>query len=222
MTSQSELNLLQNVEGADISDAHILHEMLETLHNALQLSDRFMYESQIKIIYMFLLKNPSEIFSEENKKTLREIFGMVCDMMNNTYAKTIFGWLNDEYDVLPNIHSKPPVPEDIRKAMEKRAVDIDTMLQKRHQWQEENPEKVSEKKALKKVPKKFKVNDIVGVKDREKKWHMARVIYVFEDDKFPFPWYYVHFHNWHDNFREWIGDSNRIKPYMPERDFFRR
>ena len=85
-----------------------------------------------------------------------------------------------------------------------------------------NLEKHLDQKEKVHKPRKFKVNDIVGVKDRTNKWRMARVLLIIEDESYFTPWYYVHFHNWDERFREWIGDSNRIKPYIPERDGFRK
>jgi len=214
------------LSGESIDESEILDMMLVMLQNSVKLSDRMMMESTIKIIYTFLLKNNTLLCLLKVREKIKIVLHPINDLINNTFLTTILGWLNNEFGTLPNRTDDPPVSEETKKAMEKRAIDIDNVLQKKYKWQEENPEKDAEQKERKTKAKKekrvFKVNNIVGVKDREHRWNMARVLYVFEDERFGSPWYYVHFHNWHDNFREWIGDPNKIKPYLPDRDNFRR
>jgi hypothetical protein len=69
---------------------------------------------------------------------------------------------------------------------------------------------------------KYIVGQIVGAKDKEGKWWMSRILYVFEDPNYPYPWYYVHFEGWGDIQNEWISSLFRIKKFNPRRDFLRR
>lgn len=69
---------------------------------------------------------------------------------------------------------------------------------------------------------KFEVGQIVGARDQESKWWMARILYVFEDPNYPYPWYYVHFEGWKDLQNEWISSPFRIKNFNPRRDFLKR
>jgi hypothetical protein len=212
---------------ASTGDVEILNMMLDNLQNSINLCDRFMIDSNIKLTYAFLLGRPSLYWNTECRKSIRKLFSKIEEMSNNTFVTAILKILNYEKTQLPNLKDSPPVSVESQKAMEIRAIAMEESLTKKYKWREENPEKYSEQKKNKnnrmtRKAKIFKINDIVGVKDREHKWNMARVLFVFKDDNFCTPWYYVHFHNWHDNFREWIGDANRIKSYMPERDFFRR
>lgn len=80
----------------------------------------------------------------------------------------------------------------------------------------------SEVKKEKRLPNKFEVGQIVGAKDQERKWWMARILYVFVDPNYPYPWYYVHFEGWKDIHNEWISTPFRIKRFNPRRDFLKR
>jgi hypothetical protein len=74
----------------------------------------------------------------------------------------------------------------------------------------------------KKGRSRYIVGQIVGAKDQERKWWMARILYVFEDPNYPYPWYYVHFEGWGEIHNEWISSPFRIKNFNPRRDILRR
>jgi hypothetical protein len=74
----------------------------------------------------------------------------------------------------------------------------------------------------KKDPIRYAVGQIVGAKDCEKKWWMARILYIFDDPKYPYPWYYIHYEGWGDIQNEWISSPFRIKNFNPKRDILRR
>lgn len=68
----------------------------------------------------------------------------------------------------------------------------------------------------------YAVGQIVGARDSERRWWMARILFIFDDPKYPYPWYYVHFENWDDIHNEWISSPYRIKRFNPRRDILRR
>lgn len=74
----------------------------------------------------------------------------------------------------------------------------------------------------KRITTKYKVGQIVGARDSERRWWMSRILFVFEDPKYPYPWYYVHFEGWSDIQNEWISSPYRIKCFNPRRDFLKR
>ena len=213
----SEEKLAKYFSDDVVEDKDILGMMLLNLQNSLKLSDRCMSDSSIKILYVFLMKNNQLLARKEVREQLAVALSPVNDLINNHFLNAIMNWTELKLSKRPNRKDLPPVSAETRKAMEAKAIKIDEVLQKRHQWAKDNPESV-----VKTKPRTFKVNDIVGVKDKEHKWCMARVLLVMDDPDFYTPWYYVHFHNWDVNFREWIGDANRIKPYLPKRDRFKR
>lgn len=69
---------------------------------------------------------------------------------------------------------------------------------------------------------KFHVGQIVGVRDKDRHWWMARVLYIFKDPKYPYPWYYIHYEGWNNIQREWICSPDRIKWFNPRRDFLKK
>lgn len=75
--------------------------------------------------------------------------------------------------------------------------------------------KNSDKKCL------YKVGQIVGARDSERKWWMSRILYIFEDPEFPYPWYYVHFEGWSEIQNEWISSPFRVRRFNPKRDFLK-
>ena len=69
---------------------------------------------------------------------------------------------------------------------------------------------------------KYKIGQIVGARDCERRWWMARILFVFEDPSYPYPWYYVHFEGWGDIHNEWISSPERVKQFNAKRDFLKR
>jgi hypothetical protein len=69
---------------------------------------------------------------------------------------------------------------------------------------------------------RYNVGQIVGAKDQERKWWMARILYIVDDPNYPYPWYYVHFEGWGDIQNEWISSPIRLKKFNPRRDILRR
>lgn len=192
----------------------ILDMMLLNLQNSFKLSDRFMSGSTIKLLYVYLMKNYTSMADKNTREKIASAVKPINDMINNHFLNSIVEWTEMKLNKRPNRKDMPPISIETRKIMEAKAIKMDTALQKKYQRTEADKKKTR--------PRKFKINDIVGVKDKEHKWNMARVLLVVDDDDFHTPWYYVHFHNWDTNFREWIGDANRIKPYLPQRDYFRK
>ena len=69
---------------------------------------------------------------------------------------------------------------------------------------------------------KYKVGQIVGARDCERRWWMARILFVFEDPDYPYPWYYVHFEGWGEVHNEWISSPERVKRFNAKRDFLKQ
>lgn len=74
-----------------------------------------------------------------------------------------------------------------------------------------------------KTPPKFKVDQIVGARDKTNRWWLSRVLHVYNDSDSKFYWYYVHFEGWPKSSREWICSSTySIRQFNPKKHILRR
>jgi hypothetical protein len=64
----------------------------------------------------------------------------------------------------------------------------------------------------------FKIGQIVGARDPSRQWWMSRILYMFTDPAYPYPWYYVSYEGWATIHREWISSPLRIRAFYAPRD----
>jgi len=57
----------------------------------------------------------------------------------------------------------------------------------------------------------FKVNELVGVRDKEQKWYLGKILHIFIDKGYPYPWYYIQFEGMGNLQNEWIGNKDNIR-----------
>lgn len=117
---------------------------------------------------------------------------------------------NIHFRVIQHIANKyPPMAENVRKIIELRL----PQFRYRKQIQE----------LRNKQPPRFKVNQIVGGRDKTNRWWLSRVLHVYTDHNSKFHWYYVHFEGWPKCSREWICSSSySIRPFNPKRHILKR
>ena len=78
-------------------------------------------------------------------------------------------------------------------------------------------------KQIKKFPQMFKEDQIVGAKDKENNWWLARVLNVFTTPECDSHWYYVRFEGWGAKHDEWINARTyRVRNYNPKKHFLKR
>lgn len=78
-------------------------------------------------------------------------------------------------------------------------------------------------KQIKKTPNPFKVDQIVGAKDKENKWWLARILHVYSTPNSPYYWYYVYFEGWGHAHNEWINSKTfRVRYYNPRKHFLKK
>ena len=130
----------------------------------------------------------------------------------------------DDY-VIPAYHKADELIQPILPPLgAEDMLNIDKYVEKNCHWNlirkanEPGAPVIKKKKEL----ARYTVGQIVGAKDKERKWWMARILYVFEDPHYPYPWYYVHFEGWGELQNEWISSPFRIKNFNPRRDILRR
>jgi hypothetical protein len=132
---------------------------------------------------------------------------------------------NDYIISIGRLHEEIPVQPVLPPMAAEDLLNIDKLVEDNCKWnilKKVNAEKGSKIKKENRPPIKYEVGQIVGAKDSERKWWMSRVLYVFIDPNYPYPWYYVHFEGWKDIHNEWISSPYRIKPFNPRRDFLKR
>ena len=117
---------------------------------------------------------------------------------------------NVHFRVIQPITNKyPPMPEDLRKVIELRLPQF--RYRKQMQVLRNKP------------PPQFKVDQIVGGRDKTHRWWLSRVLHVYNDPNSKFHWYYVHFEGWPKCSREWICSSSySIRQFNPKRHVLKR
>ena len=69
----------------------------------------------------------------------------------------------------------------------------------------------------------FNVDEIVGAKDKENKWWLARVLHRFDTPESADFWYYVRFENQDAIHDEWIcSKTYRVRHFNPRKHFLKR
>lgn len=78
-------------------------------------------------------------------------------------------------------------------------------------------------KQIKKKQKPFNVGEIVGAKDKENKWWLARVLHRHDASDCADYWYYIRFENCDAIHDEWISSKTfRVRYFNPKRHFLKR
>jgi hypothetical protein len=125
-------------------------------------------------------------------------------MLNNIRKKKFADNLHYR-EINQVMSSAPPIPVEERIAIEKN---LPTFRYSRQ---------------IKKKLKPFKVDQIVGAKDKENKWWLARILHVHNTPNASHVWYYVYFEGWGSAHNEWINSSTyRVRAYNPRRHFLKR
>lgn len=128
------------------------------------------------------------------------IYKMIYNITNGDIQDNIHFRYVDE-----NIRKYPPIPQEDRSALEQK------IKYMRFSYQ------------AKKKHEAFKVGQIVGAKDKENKWWLSRVLYVFNDPERSGFWYYIRFEGWGPIHDEWIySETYRVKWFNPRRHFLKK
>jgi hypothetical protein len=111
--------------------------------------------------------------------------------------------------IQPVTNKYPPIAEDIRKVIELRLPQFRYRKQMQVLRNKQTPQ--------------FKVNQIVGGRDKTHRWWLSRVLHVYNDPNSKFHWYYVHFEGWPECSREWICSSSySIRQFNPKKHVLKR
>lgn len=158
-----------------------------------------------------ILKQNLPIFIAQNGFSFMKEYSLICQ--------------DDSFDdyVIPRsrVFSKPEQPV-LPPVSAEDLINVEKWVENNCKWNVLRKTATGELKVERKTPHKFKIGQIVGARDTERKWWMARILYIFEDPEYPYPWYYVHFEGWDSIHNEWIASPYRIKKFNPRRDFLKR
>lgn len=76
---------------------------------------------------------------------------------------------------------------------------------------------------IKKTQKPFNVGEVVGAKDKENRWWLARVLHRHDAPDSPDHWYYIRFENCGSMHDEWISSKTyRVRYFNPKKHFLKR
>ena len=127
---------------------------------------------------------------------------IINTMLNNIKNKNGYNNINFR-NVSESMDNLPPIPAEERKIIETRSARYT--------------------KQIKKFPQMFKEDQIVGAKDKENNWWLARVLNVFTTPECDSHWYYVRFEGWGAKHDEWINARTyRVRNYNPKKHFLKR
>lgn len=128
------------------------------------------------------------------------IYKMLYNITNNHLQDNIHFRFVDE-----DIQKYPSMSTEDRIILEKKIINIRFAYQS------------------KKKHEAFKVGQIVGAKDKEMKWWLARILHVHNDEERAGFWYYIRFEGWGSIHDEWIySETFRVKWYNPRKHFLKK
>jgi hypothetical protein len=141
------------------------------------------------------------LFQLQLKYDERVLFKILTNIKQHKYRNNI----HFRYMENVNLNNIPPIPAENRLFIEK------TLPQIRYQ------------KQFKKIPKPFKVGQIVGAKDKENKWWLSRVLHVHKPTDTNIYWYYIRFEGWGNMHDEWINSRTyRVRYFNAKKHFLKK
>lgn len=128
------------------------------------------------------------------------IYKMLANIRDRKFHKNInFRCVNE------NVRKYPPIPVEDRIYIEKKIKYMKSSYQ------------------VTKTHDPFKVDQIVGARDKEHKWWLSRILHVYDDPTKSGYWYYVRFEGWGQMHDEWIySGSYRVRWYNPRKHFLKK
>ena len=127
------------------------------------------------------------------------IHKMISNIKNNNYMENIY--FREATYAVSNV---PPMSVTERMSIE------------------ENLPQFRYSRQIKKKQAPFNVDDIVGAKDKENKWWLARILHRFDAPETEDYWYYVRFENHGPLHDEWIcSKTYRVRYFNPKKHFLK-
>jgi hypothetical protein len=176
------------------SDKLINYKNIKILQNII-----ILHEKELTNMNIF---TPLLINNIQNMKLGYAEFHILKILQNIKQRKYVdnlsFGYINNS-----NLSNKPPISEKKRLYIEKKLPSIKPT------------------RYFKKKNNSFKVNQIVGAKDKENKWWLSRVLHIHDTPEAC--WYYIKFEGWDDIHNEWINaNTYRVRWFNPRKHFLKK
>lgn len=182
-------------EISDCIDKTIIHQMYNILKNLLILHGKNIYN-----LSHFILEIENNINLLELSFNRFIIHKMLNNIKNGRCSDNIHFREIDTF-----IGNTPPISTEDR-------INIEEKL----------PQFMNSKQ-IKKKQKPFNVGEIVGAKDKENKWWLARVLHRHDAPDCADYWYYIRFENCDAMHDEWISSKTfRVRYFNPKRHFLKR
>jgi hypothetical protein len=127
------------------------------------------------------------------------IHKMISNIKNNNYMENIYF-----REITYAVSNVPPMSVTERMSIE------------------ENLPQFRYSRQIKKKQSPFNVDDIVGAKDKENKWWLARILHRFDAPETEDYWYYIRFENHGPLHDEWIcSKTYRVRYFNPKKHFLK-
>jgi hypothetical protein len=192
-TIMTQLSLIEDIE--ELSDGLVMRQMYNVVKNLLIINGPVLH------------RHPH--FVEEMERCVAE-FDRCYDSytlknMLRNIKKGVYRANMTFREITDTVSNLPPISAEKRKEIE------ETLPQFR------------QPKQMKKAPEVFIVDEIVGAKDKENKWWLARILHRYQTAQSPDIWYYIRFENCGPMHDEWIcSRTYRVKRYNPRKHFLKR
>lgn len=206
-----------------------------TFLQPVQLNNNDSNDVLLRIILKYMLDmlnyiedKESELYTVEN--TMRILCEFLPSLHNNKNLAVLVKAKFDEFIVKNSLHQLIPyynkifsdkmydnisnrsTPGEIY--ISKDEIDLFTEIYNR-----EVADRVKKLNSLRK-PLKFEEEEIVGAKDKEGKWWMAKILKIYSYKEHNV--YYVEFLGWGSKFNEFITDTYRIERFNPRKHIYYR
>lgn len=192
-------NILNHIllihELSNNEDKTVQYQMYNTLKNLLILHGKYIHNSKIFIVDIEKHINLLEL--SYNRYVIHK---MLNNIKKGNYKDNIhFREINIA------VNNIPPISAEERIAIEEKLPQFNYSRQ------------------IKKNQKPFNVGEIVGAKDKENKWWLARVLHRHDAPDCADYWYYIRFENCGSMHDEWISSKTfRVRYYNPKKHFLKR
>lgn len=189
----NQITLIQEID--DNSDKTIKYQMYNILKNML-----ILHGKEITQLPQFIKEIENHLCSLDLSYNRVVIHKMINNIRKGIYKNNIH--FRESNTMVSNI---PPMPVEERLNIEEK------LPQYRYSRQ------------IKKKQKPFNVGEIVGAKDKENKWWLARVLHRHEAPDCTDYWYYIRFENHGPMHDEWISSKTyRVRYFNPKKHFLKR
>ena len=188
----NQITLIHEVSESD--DKTHLHQLYNMLKNTLIIHGKTLYKMTN---FTNEIDNYLSLIELNYNRCI--IHKMISNIKNNNYMENIYF-----REITYAVSNVPPMSVTERMSIE------------------ENLPQFRYSRQIKKKQSPFNVDDIVGAKDKENKWWLARILHRFDAPETEDYWYYIRFENHGPLHDEWIcSKTYRVRYFNPKKHFLK-